>query len=46
MVIEQSLMKSMKAEGGVSRGQSTKESVLCKWVFAMYATNTICEEME
>lgn len=46
MVIEQSLMKSMKTEGGVSRGRSTKESVLCKWVYAMYATNTICEEME
>lgn len=45
MVIEQSLMKSMKTEG-VSRGRSTKESVLCKWVYAMYATNTICEEIE
>ncbi|KAJ8728796.1 hypothetical protein PYW07_006492 [Mythimna separata] len=28
MVIEQSLMKSMKTEGGVSRGRSTQESVL------------------
>ncbi|CAH2086035.1 unnamed protein product [Euphydryas editha] len=46
MVIEQSLMKSMKTEGGVSRGRSTQESVLCKWVYAMYATNTICEEIE
>ena len=39
MVIEQSLMKSMKTEGDVSRGRSTQESVLCKWVYAMYATN-------
>ena len=46
MVIEQSLMKSMKIEGGVSRGRSTQESVLCKWVYAMYATTTICEEIE
>lgn len=46
MVIEQSLMKSMKIEGGVSRGRSTQESVLCKWVYGMYATNTICEEIE
>ncbi|GBP43082.1 hypothetical protein EVAR_96344_1 [Eumeta japonica] len=46
MVIEQSLMKSMKTEGGVSRCRSTQDSVLCKWVYAMYATNTICEEME
>ncbi|CAG9782212.1 unnamed protein product [Diatraea saccharalis] len=46
MVIEQSLMKSMKTEGGVSRGRSTQKSVLCKWVYGMYATNTICEEIE
>ncbi|GFS56394.1 uncharacterized protein TNCV_4388641 [Trichonephila clavipes] len=46
IVIEQILMKSMKTEGGVSRGRSTQESVLFKWVFAMYATNTICDEME
>ncbi|GFY50124.1 uncharacterized protein TNIN_488681 [Trichonephila inaurata madagascariensis] len=46
MVIEQTLMKSMKTEGGVSHGRSTQESVLCKWVFAMYAINTICDEME
>ncbi|GFY41261.1 uncharacterized protein TNIN_343801 [Trichonephila inaurata madagascariensis] len=46
MVIEQSLMKFMKTEGGVSRGRSTQESVLCKWVFAVYVTNTICDEME
>lgn len=46
MVIEQSLMKSMKTDGGLSRGRSTQESVLCKWVYTMYATNIICEEIE
>ena len=45
MIIEQSLMKSMKT-GGVFRGRSTQERVLCKWVYAMYATNTICEEID
>lgn len=46
MVIEQSLMKSMKSEGGVSRGRSTQESVLSKWVYGMYVMNTICEDVE
>ncbi|KAL4105063.1 hypothetical protein QTP88_020338 [Uroleucon formosanum] len=46
MVIEQSLMKSMKSEGGVSRGRSTQESVLSKWIYGMYAMNTICEDVE
>ncbi|GFT72580.1 uncharacterized protein TNCV_974291 [Trichonephila clavipes] len=36
----------MKIEGVVSRGRSTQEIVLCKWMFAMYDTNTICDEME
>ncbi|KYN00649.1 hypothetical protein ALC62_08572 [Cyphomyrmex costatus] len=46
MVIEQTLMKYMKTEGGVSRGRSTQESVLCKWIYGMYAMNTVCEGME
>ncbi|KAF0737722.1 Uncharacterized protein FWK35_00023698 [Aphis craccivora] len=46
MVIEQSLMKSMKTEGGVSRGRSTQESVLIKWIYRMYALNSVCEELE
>lgn len=46
MVIEQSLMKSMKTEGGVSRGRSTQDSVLSKWIYGMYAMNSICEELE
>lgn len=39
MVIEQSLMKSMKTEGGVSRGRSTQESVLSKWIYVCFELN-------
>lgn len=46
MVIEQSLMKSMKTEGGVSRGRSTHESVFSKCIYGMYALNSICEKLE
>ncbi|PZC75227.1 hypothetical protein B5X24_HaOG206534 [Helicoverpa armigera] len=46
MVIEQSLMKSMKTDGGISRGRSTKESVISKWVYGMHAMNTVCEGLE
>lgn len=37
MVIEQSMMKSMKTNGGISRGRSTKESVISKWVYGTHA---------
>lgn len=43
MIIEQSLMKSIKTDGGVARGRSTQESVLSKWIYGMYTTNAICE---
>lgn len=46
MIIEQSLMKCIKIEGGIVRGRSTKESVLSKWVYGMYAMNNVCEEIE
>ena len=46
MVIEQSMMKSMKTDGGISRGRSTKESVISKWVYGMHAMNTVCEGLE
>jgi len=35
MVIEQSLMKSSKSKEGFTRGRSTKESVLSKWIFGL-----------
>ncbi|GBN04669.1 hypothetical protein AVEN_31093-1 [Araneus ventricosus] len=46
MIIEQSLMKSMQTDGGISRGRSTQESVISKRVYSMHATNTVCERME
>lgn len=36
MIIEISMMKSMKTDGGISRGRSTKESLISKWVYAMH----------
>lgn len=46
MVIEQSLMKSMKTEGGVSRGRNTQERILSKCIYGMYALNIICKNIE
>lgn len=46
MIIEQSMMKSMKTDGGISRGRSTKESVISKWVYGMHAMNTVCDGLE
>lgn len=42
MVIEQSMMKAMKTDGGIARGRSTKQSVISKWVYSMHAMNTVC----
>uniref|UniRef100_A0A6P7FJD1 Uncharacterized protein LOC114328610 n=1 Tax=Diabrotica virgifera virgifera TaxID=50390 RepID=A0A6P7FJD1_DIAVI len=46
MVIEQSMMKAMKTDGGIARGRNTKESVMSKWVYSMHAMNTVCERLE
>ncbi|GBM52909.1 hypothetical protein AVEN_197215-1 [Araneus ventricosus] len=46
MIIEQSLMKSMQTDGGISRGRSTQKSVISKWVHSIHATNTVCEGLE
>ncbi|GBM17623.1 hypothetical protein AVEN_80911-1 [Araneus ventricosus] len=46
MIIEKSLMKSMKTYGGNARGRSTQESVISKWVYCMHAMNTVCEGLE
>ncbi|CAH1099224.1 unnamed protein product [Psylliodes chrysocephalus] len=46
MVIEQSMVKAMKTDGGIARGRSTKESVISKWVYSMHAMNTVCERLE
>ncbi|CAH1113461.1 unnamed protein product [Psylliodes chrysocephalus] len=46
MVIEQSMMKVMKTDGGIAQGRSTKESVISKSVYSMHAMNTVCERLE
>ncbi|GBM56514.1 hypothetical protein AVEN_140588-1 [Araneus ventricosus] len=46
MIIEQSLMKSMQTDGGISRGRSTQESAIGKRVYGMHAINTVCERLE
>lgn len=46
MVIEQSMMKAMKTDGGIARGRSTKQSVISKWVYSMHAMNIVCEKLE
>ena len=46
MVIEQSMMKSMKTYGGISQGRSTKERVISERVYGMHAMNTVCEGLE
>lgn len=43
MVIGQSMMKSMKTDGSISRGRNMKESVISKWVYGMHAMNTLCD---
>lgn len=45
MVTEQSMMKSMKTDGGVARGRNTQESVISKWIYGMHM-NTVCERLE
>ncbi|KMQ87541.1 hypothetical protein RF55_13145 [Lasius niger] len=46
MVIEQSLMKSSKSKEGFTRGRSTKESVLSKWIFGLLTASNISEGLE
>uniref|UniRef100_A0A2S2PKW0 Uncharacterized protein n=1 Tax=Schizaphis graminum TaxID=13262 RepID=A0A2S2PKW0_SCHGA len=46
MIIEQTMMKSMKTDGGVARGRSTQESVLSRWVYGMHSMNTVCNGLE
>ncbi|GBM42361.1 hypothetical protein AVEN_129793-1 [Araneus ventricosus] len=46
MIIEQSQMKSMQTDGGISRGRSTEESAISKRVYSMHAMNTVCERLE
>ncbi|GBN09828.1 hypothetical protein AVEN_224499-1 [Araneus ventricosus] len=44
--IEQTLMKTMKGSGGLTRGRGIRESVLTRWTLGMIHLHNICEEVE
>ena len=46
MVIEQSLMKSSKVQGGFVHGRSTKDSVLTKFVVGLVSASNVTEGLE
>ncbi|GBM64302.1 hypothetical protein AVEN_189108-1 [Araneus ventricosus] len=46
MVIEQTLMRSMKSSGGLTRGRGVSDSVLAKWVGGSPAAIAICSSIE
>lgn len=46
MTIEQTLMRLMKCEGGLTRGRGIKSSVLQKWVLSMPVVATVCQKVE
>ncbi|GBN55615.1 hypothetical protein AVEN_194337-1 [Araneus ventricosus] len=46
MVIEKTLMRSMKSSGGMTRGRGFSDSVLAKWVGGSSAVIAICSSVE
>ncbi|CAK1580968.1 unnamed protein product [Parnassius mnemosyne] len=46
MVIEQTLMRSMKSSGGLTRGRGITDSVLAKWVCGSPGCTAICTSLE
>lgn len=46
MIIEQTLMKSSKSREDFTRGRSTSESVLNKWVYGLVTASNISEGLE
>lgn len=44
--IEQTLMRSMKSSGGLTRGRGVTDSVLSKWILAAPIMSTISEQVE
>lgn len=46
MVIEQTLMRSMKSSGGLTRGRGITDSVLTKWICGSPAGTAICTSLE
>lgn len=46
MLIEQSLMKSMKTSGGLTRGRGFSESTLATWIMGMVSLHNVCDSVE
>ncbi|CAG9761491.1 unnamed protein product [Ceutorhynchus assimilis] len=46
ITIEQVLVRSMKSEGGLTRGRGLTEAVLGKWVLSMPESTRVCESLE
>lgn len=46
MTIEQMLMRSMHAAGGLTHGRGMKDSVINQWIHALSASSQICDALE
>ncbi len=46
MVIEQTLMRSMKSSGGLTRGRGITDSVLTRWICGSPGSTAICTSLE
>lgn len=46
MAIEQTVMRSMKSDGGLTRGRGISDSVLAKWIGGASAGAAICSAVE
>lgn len=46
MIIEQSLMKTMKTAGGLTHGRGVSEGVISRWTQGMTSLQHICDEIE
>lgn len=46
MTIEQTLMRSIKSSGGLTRGRGITDSVLAKWVGGSPGATAICSSLE
>ena len=46
MTIEQTLMRSMHAAGGLTHGRGMKDNVISQWINSMPASTQICDAIE
>lgn len=46
MTIEQTLMRSMKVQGGLTHGRGVTDNVVSKWVLSMPACQQVCDSIE